>query len=337
MSERDLIDVVEAAYDLRADEASWLAQINAAAARAYRAPLGAFTYAYALAGDRVVPGATAIDAEVDAASLLQEMHASAPPEAVHHFYRHGPLCGVFADTVSLAGVRPELFAPAVDRWRAVYGVGDLFTLNLRGRARRVHVTIPHATPRERTDPVTLRRWSRITAHLAAGLRLRELADELPEAPAPEAILGPDGADHHAEGAAREASARDSLRREVRRRERARGSLSVRDPDRAVAIWRGMVDGRWSLVDRWESDGRRYVLALRNEPTAPDPRALTAREKQVASLLARGASTKHVAYELGLAPGTVGDCVKGLARKLGVRSRAQLVAQLRAFAPEASKK
>jgi hypothetical protein len=42
---------------------------------------------------------------------------------------------------------------------------------------------------------------------------------------------------------------------------ARGRMSKRNPERALQLWRALVDGRWSLVDSFETDGRRYVVAL----------------------------------------------------------------------------
>jgi DNA-binding NarL/FixJ family response regulator len=110
---------------------------------------------------------------------------------------------------------------------------------------------------------------------------------------------------------------------VRAVHRARGKLRKRDPERALATWRGLVAGRWSLVDRFEADGRRFIIAHPNAPDAPDPRALTPRERQVAGYVALGQSNKLIAYELGISPSTVGVLVGRAAKKLGAKSRAAL--------------
>jgi DNA-binding NarL/FixJ family response regulator len=95
-----------------------------------------------------------------------------------------------------------------------------------------------------------------------------------------------------------------LREGVRAIERARGPLRRRDPREAIELWRGLVAGLWSLVDHFDSDGRRYLVAHRNDPRTPDPRGLTERERQIVAYADLGQSNKHIAYQLGLSPSTV---------------------------------
>lgn len=54
-------------------------------------------------------------------------------------------------------------------------------------------------------------------------------------------------------------------------------------------------------------------------------ALSPREREVLTLLAKGKTLQAVALELGLSFGTVGTYVARLYRKLGVNNRAQAVA------------
>jgi DNA-binding CsgD family transcriptional regulator len=54
---------------------------------------------------------------------------------------------------------------------------------------------------------------------------------------------------------------------------------------------------------------------------------TAREREVATLLARGLSRAELAEALVLSPHTVDDHVKSLYEKLGVASRQELVARV----------
>jgi DNA-binding CsgD family transcriptional regulator len=99
----------------------------------------------------------------------------------------------------------------------------------------------------------------------------------------------------------------------------------RDPDEAVELWRGLVAGRWSVVDQFDHDGKRFVVAVPNEPRPRfTGRELTAREAQVTALAARGHSNKLIAYELGLSVSTVGAYLASAARKLGAPTRASLV-------------
>ena len=64
-----------------------------------------------------------------------------------------------------------------------------------------------------------------------------------------------------------------------------------DSDRAVLDWRVLVEHRWSLLDHFDRDGKRYILACRNAPSALAHSRLTARERQVVLLAARGHPNK----------------------------------------------
>src|SRR5690606_6591183 len=93
----------------------------------------------------------------------------------------------------------------------------------------------------------------------------------------------------------------------------------------------LVAGRWSLVDRFESDGRRFFIARRNDPAVGGPSELTKRERQVVGYAAQGHTNDHIAYTLGLAPSTVSTHLRRAMRRLGVRTPADLAAL---FAPPA---
>ena len=104
-----------------------------------------------------------------------------------------------------------------------------------------------------------------------------------------------------------------------------------EPDRAVARWRALVDARWSLVDHFESDGKRFVLAQRNDPSVGPLALLTPRERQVVALAAMGHANKMIGYELGISVSTAGVLLSRAARKLGAPSRAALVQAYRIHA------
>lgn len=73
-----------------------------------------------------------------------------------------------------------------------------------------------------------------------------------------------------------------------------------------------------------------VLDVRLSPAAAasDPEALTAREREMLALLARGLPDKLIARELDLSPGTVRTYNTILYRKLGARSRNEAIEHAR---------
>ena len=169
---------------------------------------------------------------------------------------------------------------------------------------------------------------RVAAHIASAQRLRmRVAVGPPTAHAVEAILDPSGRVTHAEGPARDPDLRERLVLAVRDVERARGGMRRIEPMDAAEVWKGLVDGRWSLVDQVESDGRRSILAHRNDLDLQDPLALTPRERDVLGCIALGHSNKYVAYQLGLGPSTVAEHLRRGLAKLGLHSRREVIGLL----------
>jgi len=123
--------------------------------------------------------------------------------------------------------------------------------------------------------------------------------------------------------------REALQTSVLSLERARGDMRKGAPDSALAGWPAMVRARWTLVDHFEKDGKRYLLAVRNEAALDGLQMLSPRERQVVSYASLGHSNKMIAYELGIATSTVGVLLSRATTKLGVSSREELLAKLRA--------
>ncbi len=124
---------------------------------------------------------------------------------------------------------------------------------------------------------------------------------------------------------------ETVREAVLRAERARLWTQQADRGEALARWQALVDGRWSLVERFEFGGRRYLVARENTLGARDPRGLTLRERQVAALAALGHPLKLIAYELGLSRPSVSASLASAMRKLGARTQAELLAWVRGAA------
>jgi len=167
---------------------------------------------------------------------------------------------------------------------------------------------------------------KVATHLGAGARLRRTGHSrrLDDA---EAVLTPGGKILHAEKVAQ--GQRASLDDGRRRRDEAR--KTTHDADRALEIWKGLIAGRWSLVDHFDTDGKRFLLAMKNTPAVDKRGDLTPRERRVCALVAMGHRDKEVAYMLGLSVASVAAALHRARRKLNVSSRTELARIWRAGA------
>jgi hypothetical protein len=174
-----------------------------------------------------------------------------------------------------------------------------------------------ATPVRLERAVKLR-WMLLGAHLAAAARLRRRRN-MP--PIDECVLSVAGRIEHAEGEAKDVRICERLRAAAFARDKARTRAVRADVAEALALWRPLVGGRWSLVDRYERGGRRCVVARRNEPDPETPRELSPRERQVYAHLAQGDAMKLASYALGIDASTVSVIVRNIAQKLGAGAEA----------------
>jgi DNA-binding CsgD family transcriptional regulator len=172
------------------------------------------------------------------------------------------------------------------------------------------------------------RWTlaRAAAHMASSDRLRGRGPSVSALDeGADAVLSPDGRVLDARDDAKTRDAREALRDAALRCDRSRGRMRRRDPEGALELWSALVSGRWSLVDRFDSDGRRLLVARRNEPAAEAALALSAREADVVRLVAMGHGNKLIAYELGITPASVASHLANAMAKLGVTTRVELIA------------
>jgi DNA-binding NarL/FixJ family response regulator len=106
---------------------------------------------------------------------------------------------------------------------------------------------------------------------------------------------------------------------------ARGDADAQ-AELARAIWRGVVEGSWTLVERVDRDGRCLLLVRRG--SSPRKRGgLTALERRIVGFAALGCSNKHAASELEVAESTITKHVQSALRTLGLKSRAELIRML----------
>jgi DNA-binding CsgD family transcriptional regulator len=229
----------------------------------------------------------------DAALGFHELGCGHPQAAIEHLER-------VAAIVERGGVHePGILWWAPDLIEAYWRVGDI------GAARRRLEVF-----RAQAD-ATGRAWAQATAARAAGL-LASTAEEA-EAAFATALLA------HARLEAPFERARTQLRLGERRREFGR-------PDADEPLQEALATfGRLGAVP-WVAQARKL---LGDDTVAPERVELTRQERQVAAIVARGATNREAADELFLSPRTIDFHLRNIYKKLQVRSRTELAFHLAA--------
>lgn len=319
----DPIAAVEACYRDTPDEPAWLRGVLEAL-RAFDRGCGGVATSFELHRDAFrTRDSVAVGAVSDA--FLRAVHCfdDAPPPLVHAMFSPTPV----ASHASRRWARlPRKMRTAVldsfeHESQVVDSVG-IVAMDHDGRG--IHVGFPIRRPEQRLPPRSVAQLARVGAHLISARRLRDRVG-LGGTGGVEAVVSPSGRVLDARGPATSPVERGRIAEAVMRVERARGRLRRSEPEEALELWRGLVDGEWSLVDQCERDGRRLVLARRNPPGARDVKALSPGERDVVAYVVQGHSNKYVAYLLGLSAGRVAARLRSAQAKLGVRSRAELIA------------
>jgi DNA-binding CsgD family transcriptional regulator len=315
------VSVVEAAYLAAASEKEWLEGLLGAAEGELDEGLGTCAYVYDASRVPIAIGTFVarnmpFPPEICAAAVGQ-----VDEEYVSRTWRSLSF-GMGSQEVPFSKL------PAA-RGLLEVGVRDMVAVNAVDPSG-IGVWVGAPLPQERRPrPNEARNWRRIATHIAAAFRLRRReSSRTPENAA--AVLSPSGKVEHARDAEAIDAERAALRDAVCRMERARGPLQRRDPDRALDMWTALVEARYSLLDHFESGGRRYVVAIENAPADSGPDVLASRERQVLAAAAAGRTNKLIAYELGLSHSTVRVLFARAARKLGAASRRELVAIYSAY-------
>lgn len=314
------IDIVEAAYRLEGNETEWL---DAVLARA-RPDLDTGCGVYAFTGNESVPNFDAspvfVQQDLDRAygERLAEVNRAAPRALDDLLRTRLVTVGGLVETLGVDNAIVKSFRSVMKPIRIADGF-SLFAKDAEGGSISLSApsrSVVHVAPRVQGI------WRRVGLHVASALRLRrKLAAQ---ATIRDAVLDPSGKMHDAsKGIARDSTARAVLVRAVAAMEKARSGAVRGSPQQALALWQGLVAGEWSLVDHWETSGKRYLAAYRNRPEIRDPRALTPTECATLRYLALGATNKEISFALGLPDGTVSSAVTKVMKKLGVKRRVDL--------------
>ncbi len=322
MKSKDWVSLIEAGYQLEGSDREWVENVLEKAA-----PLLDRGWWPSIATYRFTP--TTINLEhvrtTGPPFVLTAIRAHVsdlPKEMIDHLYRRDNSVGSVGEVVYPRFPHHQ----SIVRRETQGMIGDSLVIpghTGQGSALALYVGFLNETP---STALERRRWPLMTSHLAAGLRLRSMGQAFSlDATTVEAIFDPAGKELAASHKAQECSARAVLREAVRRIDRLRTRAGRSDSDAALQQWEGLVEGRWSLVDRFDTDGRRFVVAIKNDPEYSDPRGLTMRERQIAEFVGLGQSCKEISYTLGLSLSAVTNCTARAQKKLGLSSLLELVA------------
>ena len=329
-----IIDFTEAAYSLELNDEEWIAEVVRRGRPVLDHGLGVASVEY---GRDPGGGPVTIQRVYVASgpSDFPQRHLAALAEMPEELLREQARSGLATTMSQSQADHPEalkIYTKHVDYCKDVFGIT---AVDVSGSGVAIVAPLPKVTT---LSPHETQRWEMLAAHLDAGHRLRcglaAKGEALTEDGLPydaEAIFDPKNYKiTDAIGKASERASRDKLRDAAVAVDRARGSMRETDPDQALEIWRALIRGRWSTVDWFDTDGRRYVLALPNSPHVADPRGLTERERQVVAYASMCQTNKMIGYRLGLSRSRVSLLLRSAMRKLNVRTRTQLVRRIREF-------
>jgi len=303
---RALVDAAQLAYTRANSDADWLAQLHDATTGLLDAGMGSLAFF-------VDATAQKIDGMVGPAHLADvviPMHAHTGPTAWNiYFQPRATSLHTFYGGGEPQAIPKFLGASAGDIW-------GITCVDARGRG--VVFCAPQGS--RRGLPLGTRAWTMAAVHIATAYRLRMRTD----API-EAVLDANGTLLHREPAV--AGSEKALAATVIRRAAALRSAASIGSEAALEAWRSLSDGRWSIVEDIESDGKRYLVARNNEmqtgSVGTGARALTALERQVCAMTAAGHPQKLVAYELGIHASRVARYLASGLGKLGISSPTDL--------------
>jgi len=317
---RDYLAIVEAAYAQGRSDQEWVQGLAEAAVPIVDAGHGVLAYTY----DARESGTVHIGDYAEAGSTIplepqvRAFTAALPPDLVRPFYSASP------PTELLLNLLPPA-PPPVTASRGVLEQGPVVAMDavgLRGHnpdARGCVISAPSTGP-YRLPPRTRASLDRVALHLAAAHRLRQKHVSLDPLAGAEAIFSTQGKLEHSASAGGPPAV---LQGAVEKRLMGQ-RVRAEEPERALELWRALVAGYWTVVDHVDHDGKRFLLAHRNDVTLLRPTALDRNERMVALYASWGHSGKLMAYELGVSEAAVSAHLASVLRKLRLRSRADLV-------------
>ena len=329
-----VVEAAHAAYDLTVDDQEWLAQLTELVGPHLDRGRGIVAFRWKLTDEgkvqpeqMLVHGGTADDE-----TMLRELLADLDPRRAYLAYGapygYRTLSEIAQEHPTLSDVTDDEDMQRVAHTRDVV---DFEMLRIdEGHGRGWMLSVLRSELSELSAP-RRKLWERVGAHVAAGARLRARLDDI-DLDSADAVFDPSSGQLEVNLPELEPARRRGRLLELIEARRHAERVVDRDPLEAMDLWKGLIDGRWSLLDVADTDGRTFTVLRQNPLHVRSSVALSEREREVAFLIGRGHHLKLVAYELGLSASTIRSQLRSALRKLNLDHRSglcRLVATVRA--------
>ncbi|MBA2661541.1 MAG: hypothetical protein H0U74_04555 [Bradymonadaceae bacterium] len=325
----DPVGFLEAVYDLSSSEQAWLNGLATAALNCLDDGFGVLAYSLCFKEQTNNPvTAVVIGGDLDLhLSLLERMVPELRDEQAKKLF--GRLAFSLASEHSLLSDFHQ--DPTFRHHAHPHGIYDFLGLSAPDPTGSVVVIGACQAAVRAVDAPRRALWLQLGVHVAAAYRLRyATAHEALNLTQSDIVLSADGQLVRSGAVAPTPSAMKALRMAAVAIDHARGQLRTSAPMEAVDIWKALVTARWSLLDSFDADGRRYYVARQNCHEVPTLETLSRREHEVVQLVALGYGNKLAGYALGLAPSTVATHLHRAMTKLGVTKRIELIHLIQAL-------
>lgn len=297
---REALSIVEEAYDLDVTNSDWLRRVTTSISRDISGPLGTIGYFF----DRDVAGYMTGPAHVSGGdpSLI---------ETTRQVLRCFPTWDLerFFNTAGLRTSRELCATPIPDN---PYRVSDFRGVVFGDSARGVTIGTPLV------DPVvihesTRRRWFGTCRHLTTALHLRDaLRAEL-------SVGEQDGALESESGAQPQSAEASSPRAS----EPLRKLVMESGEHTTLKLWRELISGRWTLIERFDGSHTSVIGAHANGPDATELRALTPSENLLVKCLVGGMHPAAAARRCNISRAGASQTLYRALAKLRIESVAAL--------------
>lgn len=324
--------VANSAYNLRLSNSEWLEQLGARLAEHLDMGRGMIAYHWQLQANgtirmpslQVMQGRDGDDAMLT--RLAEDLDASRSTLAYVAPYSFRSLSEIAHDHPQYDTLAEDRDMQRISHERGVY---DFEMLRVDRRSGEGWMFAVMRRELARIPALRRKRWQQVAAHLAAAARLRERLGGEVQLEESAAIWDPrKQALEHISGGSPSSRRQETLLELIKAREQAL-ALSEEQPDAALKLWPALANGRWSLLDMVDTDGKSYTVLRENPLPVRSEHRLSERERQVAWLVGRGHHVGLVSYELGLAPSTIRSQLHAAMRKLNIRHQSELCRLVRA--------